>query len=1764
MTSVTVRNGLSRKSNRCLSPQAISIRKDTWSKPCWSLKWNGLVAMACAWVALTTGSVSAAANVGNRLAYLDDFCELYYPSSAFPKLITPQWIGEEGVDAVVILSIDDMRHHGPYERYLRPILDRLKAIDGRAPVSIMCNDAEADAGHLQEWLKEGVSLETHTADHPCPILAGHDFTKAKRTYDQCVDHMFSIPNNVPVAFRTPCMDGINSSSPRLFAEIIMKRTAAGRFLQMSSSVGQLFTPGDPDLPRELVQAKDGTPRFSRYVPKGYVNYIENYPYPYVIGKSIWEVPFTIPDDYEGHMARGSGHPATLEDMKAALEAAVAKKGVYVLTFHPGSWIENEQVIELIDHAVKQFGSRVKFLTFREMQERINENLLNGHPLRGEDGQDNGVRVLDLNADGYLDVVIGNEQLRQTRSWVPDREEWDVSGFPVAIAGRAGAQSYDAGVRFAVLQPNAYASFYVGNDDVSGVWHFDGRAWLEAPDMLMGLEDGGVALATQIDGIDQGVRFRDLDRDGRSELIVSNPKLNRVFRWDPDEHSWQAQDYSLPQGITIVDSGGQDHGVRFIDISGDGYDDLIFSNQERYAFRLFVPEAFLGFGQGWSRRVLEGERGDLPEIPMIVRGGLHPNNGAWFRAGEMVVQNEDTAGLPDLVIRVPFEDLLNGFQTPARSPEESLACIEVRPEFTVELVVHEPLVQDPVAFDWDAAGRLWVVEMGDYPSGVDGGGEAGGVIKVLEDLNGDGQYDRGTVFLDGLGFPTGLFPWGKGVFISAAPNIWYAEDTDGDGRADRKEILFSGFNEGNQQHRVNGFTYGLDNWIYGANGDSGGNIRSARTGTTTAIGGRDFRFHPVTGEFQAVSGQTQFGRVRDDWGNWFGNANPVWAWHYYLPERYLVRNPHLAVRSTLRHTADYPGAGRAFPVGRTQQRFNDIGAVGHVTSACSVTPYRDSLFGPEYTNSIFICEPAQNLVHREVLEPKGVSFSSRRAEGEADREFLASTDTWFRPVQMKTGPDGALYIADMYRQIIEHPEWIPRDVTARVDVRAGEDMGRIYRVYPKGASLRPVPRLAELRAQELVLGLGSSNGWERDTAQRLLVERKDAGVSNLLDALVIEHPDPRARIHALYTSDGLGTLTVASVRRALMDDHANVREHAVRLSERFLREWQSPKDANPGELRALTEELIALIDDPAIRVRQQLAFSLGEWNAPEGARALGKLVVREADQESIVTAVLSSAMAEPEVLLETVLEQGIVRSEIEPVINHLIAVIIDRGESQKAIDLLARRVPENSEAIPLWQIRALASLLSVSDKRVAETRAQVRQDRLWERLAHVFVAARRAVVDRALPLDERQAAVGLLGRSPDFLDEDIKSLGAILVPQNPVALQLAAVERLSEIRMPKVAFVLLQGWQAYGPQLRATVLNSLIKREAWVEQLLAAAESGALPAIELGAAIRQQLCSHPSAQLRGRAMALFQSDLAGGSERDVLIERYASEIQGKVGNPERGRVLFEGQCATCHRLGPIGQGAGPDLASLIDKSNKKLITAILDPNRAVEDKYRNYFADTKSGEQISGILLSETGNSITLMGLTGIEQTLLRTELKNLRSAGLSMMPEGFEQFLSPADMADLLAFIGEASEPPKRFEGNQPGLVQPDHTGRLHLTAAQSEIYGDTLVFEPHYENLGFWGSANDRAVWTVQIPADGEYEVWLNWACAEGTAGNSYVFQVGETQLIGVVPSTGTWDEYERRQIGRVNLMSGQERATFLASGRLSGYLIDLKQIELVPCEME
>lgn len=1081
--------------------------------------------------------------------------------------------------------------------------------------------------------------------------------------------------------------------------------------------------------------------------------------------------------------------------------------------------------------------------------------------------------------------------------------------------------------------------------------------------------------------------------------------------------------------------------------------------------------------------------------------------------------------------------------PPLSPDESLKAIVVRPGMQVELVAAEPLVVDPVAFDWGPDGRLWVVEMRDYPNGMDGRGEPGGRVKMLEDTDQDGKYDRATVFLDKLPFPTGVKVWRDGILISAAPDVLFAKDTDQDGKADQVEKLFSGFGEGNQQHRVNGLRWGLDNWLHLGNGDSNGIVRSHKTGQVVNVNGRDLRIRPDEGLIDATSGMTQFGRDRDDWDNWFGgnNSNPMW--HYVLDDRYLRRNPHLAPPAVRKQVSVQPGAAPVFPVSRTQARFNDFNMVNRFTSACSPMIYRDVLLGEEYYGNAFVCEPVHNLVHREIVRADGVTFTSRRAEDEQQSEFFASRDNWCRPSMVRLGPDGALWISDMYRFVIEHPTWIPQEWQRRLNLRAGDDRGRIFRVYPEGAKPRPFERLDTLDIPGLVAQLESPNGWRRDMAHQMLIWRNDNAAVEPLRTMALGGRSSQARLHALCVLDGMQSLTPEILQEAFQDKHPAVRRHAVRLAEPHLK--NSPQ---------LGEALVRLADDADPQVQMQVAYTLGEWETPQSGRVLAQLALKHQGDAYLLAATLSSVnKTNLATMLETVLA---VPSPPMDLVKQLLAPAAALGEKEIIGRVLASLATPADGQYTASQMTALAAMVETLDRRTV--RLDARGDETTrQRLSAMVEAAEKLALDGNAPLADRKAAIRLLGSGLGDSQAAAETLGEILVPQNPAELQSAAVAALARLAVPQTLDALVHSWSSFTPALRSEALDALLSRADWTGRLLDLIEQGRVPVAHLDARRREQLLGHKDQKIRSRANQLLGASAQTDRAKVVMEYRHVLSL---AGNPARGKAVFVKSCATCHRLEGEGHPVGPDLAALTNRSPEALLIAVLDPNRAVEDKFVNYVAITNDGRQFTGILREETSGSLTLEGPDGKKHVILRKDLEVLAATGKSLMPEGMEKDLSPTDLADVLAYLGGIGPPPKSFPGNRPEVVRAGVNGRLQCLATNGRIYGPTLVFEEQYRNLGFWQSAEDRAVWTIEAPAAGRYRVMLDYACPQESAGDEFVLEVAGQTLTGRVEATGSWDNYRSKPLGEVELPQGQVELHFRSAGPVRNALLDLREIRLTP----
>ena len=1022
---------------------------------------------------------------------------------------------------------------------------------------------------------------------------------------------------------------------------------------------------------------------------------------------------------------------------------------------------------------------------------------------------------------------------------------------------------------------------------------------------------------------------------------------------------------------------------------------------------------------------------IPSRRILAEGGYEAEDSLWYydRPARL------STNVEDLIVQTVHGLLPKSFQSeakradlpPPQSPQESLRSLRTRADLEIELVASEPLIGSPVAIDWDAQGRLWVCEMYDYPAGLKplvdagrkygeplveppGGFTPGGRIKILTDRDGDGRFDKATLFLDNIPFPTGVMPWRNGALICAAPDLLYAEDTNGDGRADIVRTNVTGFARHNYQARLNGFAWGFDGWLHASSGLFGGKVRSLQTGQEIDLGGRDFRYRPETGEIEAVSGISQYGRLRDDFDNWFGNDNSTWLWHYPLADHYLRRNPHVAFTESRVLMARGAEANRVFPFSTTLTRFNEPHMANIVTSACGPAVYRDVLLGDGYYGNAFICEPVHNLVHRLVLEPDSVTYAGRRAEGEARTEFLASGDNWFRPVQARTGPDGALYIVDMYRFVIEHPRWIPPERLRELDARAGADLGRIYRVYPKGAKPRKVPNLSRAKPMELVCALGETNGTLRDLAHQRLVglKRRDGGGAETdwvreLKRQAQASSWPAARVQALAAGRDLEMLSDEVVRGALRDADVGVRRFALGLAE--------GRGGLVEELMAFAERL----ENADQKTMFQYWLAVSGCGSNEVRRLVsGKtplIGTRRWDAAWLIAA--RQAPMEAFAALERMRSTGGFGAAVgySAAFQSLLASMLIDGRMADLGAVLVRLLPSSDKSLKLSELWAVtrfhAELLDHPEVLSAlATNENPEVSRSVERLQGAFVTDEpiRLLMTgelKTLSPESIPSVIRILGHQAHSSATNRAALMSLFSAELDSTSRQELRNAIGRLREPDFANEAVARWNTFGPAVRAPLLDVLIAKDWWASIVLAGVEGGTLQVSELSLAQRQRLRSHVLAD------KLFEPTATNRSE---VLARYKG-VSGLRGVQERGGELFAKNCAQCHAFRGQGHDVGPNLAEFAGKSAADFVLAMLDPNAGINPNFIAYHVETKDGRSLSGIVRNETATGLTLVQGGGVRETISRKDIVAIRAGAVSLMPEGLEQAMTPQDVADLIAWL---------------------------------------------------------------------------------------------------------------------------------------------------------
>ncbi len=790
------------------------------------------------------------------------------------------------------------------------------------------------------------------------------------------------------------------------------------------------------------------------------------------------------------------------------------------------------------------------------------------------------------------------------------------------------------------------------------------------------------------------------------------------------------------------------------------------------------------------------------------------------------------------------------------------------------------------------------------------------------------------------------------------------------------------------------------------------------------GRHSVRFRPQSGEIEVLSGQSQYGHAFDEWGRYFGSNNSNHIRLEVLAARYVERNPDLGLPSAMDDISDHGSAAQVFSI-TERPTYELLTEAGEFTSACSLTPYTGGAFPGEYAHSTFVAEPVHNLVHRDVLAPDGATLRARR--GSEGREFLASTDAWFRPVSFYVAPDGALYIIDYYRKRIEHPEWTASEFHKNpAEFTLGSDRGRIYRVVSdKAAAAAPLDDLAQASDEALVRALASANLWWRRTAQRLLVDRRAERAIPALAALAADESAPLGRLHALWTLDALGGLDESLIGRALGDAAAGVRENALRLAE--------PRLARSSTLSEAVIERAGV--EPDARVRFQVLATLGFIDSPASSAAQSRLLLSHVDDVWMERAALSAGSSRAATYLDRVLDSSAgVTSHDTPgrrtLFNDLGASIGARRQPPEIAKVIGAVTARSGEAEAWWQAPLLDGLAGRLRDRDGAPLAGVRSELLAltgrpdaslrraslsllrisglgssPSVTTAIARADRTAFDRRGDAARRADAITLLALAGAASRRT--ALLSLVDPRQPEAVQVSAIAALSTIKGVGIARQVLTRWSELTPGARSALVDLLLQTLDRQRILVDAISRGTVQPWAMTFWQKRDLLMNDDAAIRASARALLEESPA---RRAGIVNRYASAVE-RGGDAARGQEVFARTCAACHHFGG-GSSAdvGPDLATIRHRPPLSLLVDILSPSQSIAQGYETYLVELRGGRVEAGTLASQTAAAISLRQ-AGKSVTIPRRDIRHLTVVAQSTMPSALDKLIPPEQMADLVAYL---------------------------------------------------------------------------------------------------------------------------------------------------------
>jgi putative membrane-bound dehydrogenase-like protein len=959
--------------------------------------------------------------------------------------------------------------------------------------------------------------------------------------------------------------------------------------------------------------------------------------------------------------------------------------------------------------------------------------------------------------------------------------------------------------------------------------------------------------------------------------------------------------------------------------------------------------------------------------------------------------------------------------------DALSTFQVADGFKMEMVASEPLVTDPVDMEIDENGTMYIAEMHGYPLDKSGSGK----IIILKDDNADGVMDKRVVFKEGLTLPTSILRWKKGLLVTDSPNLLYLEDTDGDGQANITDTILHGFALTNPQHNLNNPIYGIDNWIYLAHqeavgtreykeefGDEGSDIIFYRDSNAVRLpqnaNGKSIRVRPDKKQLEMLSSACQFGHTFDEWGRRFSCNNSNQGYQEVIANRYFERNPNMFVSQANQNMSDHQDAAEVFPTTLHPDR-QILTDPGVLTSACGLTVYMGNGFPEPYNKNVtFVAEPVSNLVHVDVLRDSGASFVASRIL--QNKEFLTSTDAWSRPVNFYVGPDGALYMLDYYRRVIESPEWMSDEAIKAGNLYDGMDKGRIYRITAKDGTKADWTKglnLGKANVEELVKSLGNENYWWRINAQRLLVDHADKNSIPLL-VEAMHNGSPLAKLHAMWTLDGIEAITNDNILDALKDSNPRIRENAVQIAEKYLDKFPE-----------LTPALTALQNDSDNKVRFQALLTLGFLNSHQAGEARNNILLKDINDKWVQIAALSASSLNKTELLNKVPDNN--NPAYASLIERLTTMIGATGAKNEVEELTRKACLSGNTAIVQGianGFRNRKSSLTLGgdvQKLLVNTFFESSKPQQSEAVLKLLkenkitdASLRDASIKKAAALmkdssvDYRKRAAAVkfleLGNVAPYT-EDLKRL---IVPREEPVVQMAALNTLSKVKGTVVSEYAIQQWPVLTPEVRTEAVNTFLDDSARIALLIDALEKNKINTSSVTFSTSVELMQNKDSVLRGRARSIFTKN---EREREQVNKDYQSSLD-MSGDPVKGKQVFVHNCAICHQVrGKIGVAIGPDLGTVHNWIREDLLANILNPNMAIASGFDTWKAVLNSGETVQGIIADETPSAITFRANNMQDKTVSRQDIKTLKALNTSLMPTGLEKNIDKQQMADLMVFL---------------------------------------------------------------------------------------------------------------------------------------------------------